>query len=189
MSGIELIAEEIRALRSENEDLRRRLASVVMIGQVKQISGDKVKLEFDEKDPSTGQPFRSPMIRRADSAGANGQGHKERRRPVLGETMMMISPNGEIGKHSRALPYGPTDESAEPAGDDGFARILSDGNASLAIRDGEIRIKVGGTSVSITSAGFDQTGGHQKHDGKNTGKDHVHGGVLAGPANTGIPSN
>lgn len=189
MNGIDYVAETIRALRSELEDTRRRLASTVMIGRVVEVSGDKIRLEFDEKDASTGEPFRSPLVRRANSAGSEGSGHKERNRPVVGETMALLSPNGEIGKHSRAIPYGPTDDSAEPAGDEGFARVLSEGNASLAIKDGEIRIKVGGTSISVTNAGFDQTGGHHKHEGKNTGKDHVHGDVTPGPADTGIPSN
>lgn len=189
MSATDYLAEIIRALRSDLEDTRRRLASAVMIGRVVEVSGDKVRLEFDEKDASTGEPFRSPLVRRANSAGANGAGHKERNRPVMGETMALLSPNGEIGRHSRAFPYGPTDESGEPAGDEGFARVLSEGNASLAIRDGEIRLKVGGTTVSVTADGFDQTGGHQKHDGKNTGKDHIHGGIVPGGDNTDVPAN
>ena len=61
--------------------------------------------------------------------------------------------------------------------------------ASIAIKDGEIRIKVGGSTWTFTASGFDQTGGHHKHTGKNTGKDHVHGGIVAGGDNTDVPSN
>lgn len=183
------VAEIIRALRADLEDTRRRLASTVMTGRVVEVSGDKVRLEFDEKDPSTGEPFRSPLVRRANSAGLEGQGHKERNRPVVGEVMALISPNGEIGRHSRALPYGPTDDSGEPSGDEGFARVFAEGNASIALKNGEIRFKVDGTTVSIKGEGLEQTGGHQKHDGKNVGKDHVHGEVTPGGSDTGVPSN
>lgn len=205
MSALDQIAEVLRGHASKIEDLSRRVASVVMIGQVKQTSGDKLRLEFDEKDPSTGKPFQSPLVRRANSAGVNGTGHKERNRPVVGETMALISPNGEIGKHSRAIPYGPTDDSAEPAGDEGFARVWSEGAASISmsgneirlrvgsatvsIKNGEIRSTVGGTEMLHTPDGLDQTGGHHKHEGKNTGKDHIHGGVFPGGADTDVPSN
>jgi hypothetical protein len=199
------LAEVLRSIRSELEDVKRRVASVVMIGQVKQVSGDKLRLEFDEKDPSTGKPFQSPLVRRANSAGVNGTGHKERNRPVVGETMALISPNGEIGPHSRAIPYGPTDESAEPSAEEGFARVWSEGeasismsgseirlrvgNATVSVKNGEIRSTVGGTEMLHTPAGLDQTGGHHKHNGKNTGHDHIHGGIVPGGSDTDVPSN
>lgn len=186
---LQFIIETMRSQASQLEDLRRRVASVVMVGQVDQVSGDKQRVVFDEKDASTGEPFKSPMLRRASAAGKDGSGHKERNRPAMGETVAVINPNGEIGKHSRVIPYGPTDDSGEPAGDEGFARILSEGNASIAIKGGEIRLKVGATTVTITAAGVDQTGGHHKHEGKNTGKDHIHGGIVAGGDNTDIPAN
>lgn len=183
------IAEEIRSLRSASEDLRRRLASVVMIGQVSEISGDKQRLTFDDKDASTGEPFKSPLVRRASASGSAGGGHKERNRPAMGETMALISPNGEIGRHSRAIPYGPTDDSAEPAGDEGFARVFSEGDASVAIKAGEIRLKVGGVTFKINGAGIEITGGTIKHDGKSIDKDHVHGGIVPGGSDTDVPSN
>jgi hypothetical protein len=205
VSDTDFLAETIRQLRGDLEDARRRLASTVMIGQVVERQGEKVRLEFEEKDPSTGKPFRSPMIRRASASGKDGTGHKERNRPALGETMALISPNGEIGKHSRAIPYGPTDESGEPAGDESYPRVFAEGNATVAIKAGEVRVKVGGATLTITDGkleiaiggvtwtltanGWDQTGGHHKHEGKNTGKDHKHGGITPGGSNTDIPSN
>lgn len=201
MSEADYIAEQIRALRSETEDLRRRLASVVMVGQVVENQGEKMRLEFEAKDSSTGKPFRSPMIRRANSAGKDGAGHKERNRPAIGETMILVSPNGEIGAHSRAMPYGPTDESGEPAGDESYPRILAEGNASIAIKAGEIRIKVGGAVLTlteasikalvggaeheVTGAGNDFRGGTMRHDGVVIDKTHGH--VTAPPGPPGPP--
>lgn len=189
MAGdFDFVADVIRQIKADQADLSRRLAALIMVGTVSKVDGDKEQLTLLDKDPSTGEPFTSPMVRRADPAGAKGQGRKERSRSVEGEARLLINPGGEMGKHSRTLPYGPTDESSEPQGDDGFARVFTEGSASIAIKDGEIRLKVGDTTVSITAAGVDQTGGYQKHDGKNVGKDHVHSGVLPGGANTGAPA-
>lgn len=186
MSAADQIAEFLRQTRADLEDARRRLSSVVMIGRVIERQGDKVRLEFDAADPSTGKPFRSPLVRRADSAGA---GHKERNRAALGEVMALISPNGEIGRHSRVMPYGPVDDSPEPEGDEDFPRIWQEGNARLALKDGAIRLSVGGVTWTFTAEGLDQKGGHHRHDGKNTGRDHVHGGVVKGGDTTEAPAN
>lgn len=189
MSDIEYVAETIRTLRSEVEDLRRRLASVIMVGQVSEISGDKVRLTFDDADASTKEPFKGPLTRRASAAGNAGAGHKERNRPAMGETMAMLNPNGEIGPHSRLIPYGPTDDSGEPAGDEGYPRIFSEGNASIAMKAGEIRMKVGGITFTVTDGEINITGGTIKHDGKSIDKGHVHGGIVRGGSNTDPPAN
>lgn len=186
---ISFIAEVLRGHASKIENLDRRVATIFMVGQVDQSQGDKHRVVFDEKDASTGEAFKSPLLRRANASGAAGAGHKERSRLAIGETVGVINPNGEIGKHSRIIPYGPTDDSGEPQGDDGFARIFSEGNTSFAIKDGEVRIKVGGVSMSITAAGVDVTGGHIKHDGKSIDKTHIHGGVVMGGDTTAVPAN
>ncbi len=155
MSAAEEIAEFIRGLRADHEDTRRRLASVMLIGKVVERSGDKVRLEFDQADASTGKPFRSPLIRLAEAAG---EGHKERNRPAMGQMMMMLSPNGEIGRHSRALPYGPVDDSGEPEGDADFPRVIQEGNARIAMKDGMIRITVNGKGFELTEAQLQMIG-------------------------------
>lgn len=157
-SDLEYIAEQFRALRKENADLGRKLASVVMVGKVVEHQGDKMRLEFDEKDPATGKPFRSPLVRRGASSGAGASGHKERNRPAIGERMLLLSPGGEIGAHSRAYPYGPTDDNAEPSGDADFARVFSEGNARFAIKDGMIRVTVGGKGFELTAAQLQMIG-------------------------------
>jgi hypothetical protein len=175
MSAVEEIAEMFRAMRSDLDDARRRLASVVMIGKVVERDGDKVRLEFDEKDPSTGKPFRSPLLRRANSAG---NGHKERNRAAMGEVMMMVSPGGEIGRHSRAVPYGPVDESPEPEGDDDFPRVIQEGNARIAIKDGMIRVTVEGKGFELTAAQLQMIGVFKAEGGSRPA--HYVGGVDDG---------
>lgn len=188
-SDLQYIVETIRALVADTEDLKRRVASLIMVGQVSEINGDKQRLTFDDKDASTGEPFRSPMVRRANAAGASSNGAKERSRPVIGETMALINPNGEIGVHSRAIPYGPTDDSGEPAGDEDYPWVRSEGNASIAMKAGEIRLKVGGITLTITDGEINVAGGTIRHDGKSIDKSHVHGGIVAGGDNTDVPAN
>lgn len=157
-ADLELIAEEFRQLRRENAEAKRRLASMMMVGRVIENEGDKTRLEFDAKDPATGKPFRSPLVRLGNSSGAGGSGHKERNRPAIGETMLLLSPNGEIGAHSRAYPYGPTDDNPEPSGDDDAARILENGNARIVMKNGMIRVTVGGKGFELTEAQLQMLG-------------------------------
>lgn len=157
-ADFEIIAEEFRRLRRKNAQLERQLASMAMTGKVIERQGDKVRLEFDPKDAATGKPFRSPLVRIGASSGAGSNGHKERIRPAIGETMLLLSPNGEIGAHSRAYPYGPTDDNPEPSGDDDFDRVLQHGNARIAIKDGMIRVTVGGKGFELTAAQLQMIG-------------------------------
>lgn len=51
------------------------------------------------------------------------------------------------------------------------------------------RVKIGGVSMKITDAGVDFEGGYVRHNGKNIGATHVHGGVIEGDDDTDVPSN
>jgi phage gp45-like len=53
----------------------------------------------------------------------------------------------------------------------------------------KIEFAVGGCTMTMTASGFEFTGGTIKHDGKSIDKNHIHGGVMSGPANTGVPAN
>ncbi|ANM05222.1 Mu-like prophage baseplate assembly related protein [Rhizobium phaseoli] len=52
-----------------------------------------------------------------------------------------------------------------------------------------VRVKVGGVTFVVSADGVDITGGHVKHNGKNIGATHVHGGVVVGGDDTDVPSN
>lgn len=65
--------------------------------------------------------------------------------------------------------------------------VLTFGGSTLTFSEGGLEVKVGGTTYKLADGGFDQTGGYQKHDGKNVGKDHKHGEVQKGAAQTGDP--
>lgn len=75
-----------------------------------------------------------------------------------------------------------------PAGESDRVVIGSNsGGSILSFDDDGFYFTVGGTSFKLTAAGFEQTGGTMKHDGKNVGSDHRHTGVTPGGGTTGVP--
>jgi phage baseplate assembly protein V len=61
------------------------------------------------------------------------------------------------------------------------------GGGTFVMKDGAMTVTFGGTTFKFSEAGFEQTGGAQKHDGKNVGKDHRHTEVESGPSKSGPP--
>ena len=50
-----------------------------------------------------------------------------------------------------------------------------------------VHVVVGGTSFTVSAAGVDFTGGYVRHNGKDIGDTHKHGGVLHGGEQTDVP--
>lgn len=105
--------------------------------------------------------------------------------PAVGQRVVVMSPDGEIGR-GFIMPGGFTDQVPAPH-DKGAERRTKIGNCVLTQSENGLSLTVGGTTFDFTADGFDQTGGRQTHDGVLTDKDHVHGDVTPGSANTGKP--
>ena len=75
------------------------------------------------------------------------------------------------------------------------ASATSVADIDLTIRDGEFIVLVGPSGCGKSTllrmvAGLEEiTGGEVRHNGKNIGDSHIHGGVLSGPSVTGTPAN
>lgn len=67
--------------------------------------------------------------------------------------------------------------------------VINDDGTIEAQAGQALRLKVGGVTFEVTAEGIDITGGHVRHNGKNMGDTHVHGGVVEGHDNTTAPSN
>jgi hypothetical protein len=65
--------------------------------------------------------------------------------------------------------------------------ISQGGSTSWKMSDGKIEIGVGGTSWTLDSSGWAQTGGSVAHDGKLIDSTHKHDGVIPGAGLTGVP--
>lgn len=66
-----------------------------------------------------------------------------------------------------------------------------DGKAAISLNPGSgtLTMAVEGVSMKMTAAGVEFTGGTIKHDGKNIGSTHIHGGVVTGGDTTTGPAN
>lgn len=62
------------------------------------------------------------------------------------------------------------------------------GGSKFTLSANSFEVTVGGVTMKLSSAGLEVTGGQVKHNGKNIGDTHVHGGVVPGGANTSVPA-
>lgn len=64
-----------------------------------------------------------------------------------------------------------------------------DGKSSVSLKPGgAITMKNEGITFALSSEGIDITGGHIRHNGKNIGDTHTHGGIVRGGADTDPPN-
>jgi phage baseplate assembly protein gpV len=103
----------------------------------------------------------------------------------VGERVIVLNPTGEPGR-GVVLPAGYSDQFPSP-GSQGGEQITQIGGVSIKQSSGGVTITAGGVTVSITGSGLHVSGGSVEHDGKNIGKDHRHGDVMAGLSPTGTP--
>jgi hypothetical protein len=139
--------EELRKVHKELADLRQRLARTIVSGTVAAVEGDRVRLSigFDGAED-----ILSPWVRIGLPSGKNGGGHSVYTRPGIGEPMLLVSPGGKIGQHSRAMFFGPVDDHPSPgtAEADGFVHQV--GDVRQEIKDGHVRTDVAGQSVTLS---------------------------------------
>jgi phage baseplate assembly protein V len=65
--------------------------------------------------------------------------------------------------------------------------ISEDGTIELQA-GAAVKVKIGGVIFNVSADGVDITGGHVKHNGKNIGDTHIHGGVVVGSQKTTEPA-
>lgn len=64
---------------------------------------------------------------------------------------------------------------------------LVSGSTVVEVKPASVTMTVGTVSVVVSSTGVAITNGTVTHNGKNIGATHLHSGVTAGAANTGVP--
>jgi hypothetical protein len=139
-----------RELRKRLAALERRVNNLIMVGTAEANQGAKTKVRFDDAGAG-GQPFSSPLLPQASHSGKNGQGVSSYTKIGIGEPVLVFSPGGELGIHSRVLPGGPVGEQPSPGAAESDGHVLAIGTASVSVKDGEIKLLVGGASVVITA--------------------------------------
>jgi phage baseplate assembly protein gpV len=130
----------------------------------------------------------------AAHTGNAGQGVSEFSRMGVGEAVLVVSPNGKVGTGSVVLPWADTQEhpAAGIAEQDG--RVIQRGNARLDLRDGHIRLSVGGSTITlidgtltIEAETVQVRGTYLRHNARSISDTHVHTDVEPGGSTSGPP--
>jgi hypothetical protein len=139
-----------RDLRKRLAALERRVGTLIMSGTADGNQGARTKVRFDDAGAG-GEPFSSPYLAQASASGKNGGGVSAFSKIGVGEPVLVFSPGGEIGPHSRVMPAGPVDDHPSPGNAEADGEVRTVGNATFAIKDGEIKASVGDASITIAA--------------------------------------
>lgn len=164
--------EALVGMRIDIEMLKTAFGNSLRVGPVEVVDAKKgFRLKLGEGPD--GQPYLSPWYPHPESGGATGTWAP----PSKGQIVGVINPSGD--PRQGLLIRG------------GFSGI----NPPISEDLGENKFQFGG--VTITAAGGKLTidadvqinGSSLRHNAKNVGDTHLHGGVVPGGADTDVPSN
>jgi phage baseplate assembly protein gpV len=167
--------------------LEQRIASMNIQGKVTDVDAAKGLYRQTVGKDDDGQDVKSPWVPYAQHAGQV----KIHLPPSVGQ-LMSLNSNGDMQNgHGVPLSWSDSNQAPNDKGNENTAtfgpyRIDWKGD-DLRISGPKITLVCGGVTLTLTSDGLTQTGGFQKHDGKNVGKDHVHDEVVKGGDLTGHP--
>lgn len=170
----------IAALVTRVAELERRNSNAFRHGTVVEVDPEKqlVRLQIGGTDQ---EPFKSPWVPYAQIAGAM----KVHSPPSVGQTMTMLNPGGDF-RQGIAMPMTWSDQNKSPS-DKGDEHVLTFGNVNITIKDGSLKVTVGGHSVEITGDGTIFTSGKVEHDGHLIDKTHLHEDTMPGAGLSGPP--
>ena len=193
------IYSELRWLRKQVAMLRRQRSQTLIPGVVEAVKGDRVQVRLMDQG-SDGKPVLTPFIRMAANTGHRGSGVSEFTKYGVGETVLVASPNGQLGTMSAAMPWISTEDDPAPGQAEQDGRVITIGSARLSMKDGDVQISVGGAigrfrpnAINLLVGGSEivlsggailiRTGdviiqsGSLTHNGKNVGSTHTNSGL------------
>jgi phage baseplate assembly protein gpV len=169
-------------------DLERRVNNGSRHGTVAEVDASKGRMRLKVGDGDGGEPFLSPWVPYAQTAGAL----KVHAPPSVGQQMTLLSPTGDM-RQGIAIPMTWSDTNQAPS-DKGDENVITFGPFRIELTSGKLKVTgpeiefiTGGHSQKWNGSGSTLAGGRVEHDGKNIGSDHIHGGVLTGGAKTDVP--
>ncbi len=198
--AFEEIHEALVAAHARCADLEARIERMFRKGVVTDIDATNMLYRQQIGLDDSGGVVKSPWLPYSQVAG----GRKFHSMPAVGEQYLLVNPDGSSDfTQGLGIPHGwctanPT-PSNNPAADvavrgattdttTATSRVIQVGGTTLTLVDGTLTISAGGVSLVVSSAGVAVTGGMVTHQSLDIGATHVHGGVMAGPANTGVPN-
>lgn len=161
----------------DQAEVERLLMNVIRYGTITEVDAGnaRARVTFGGETESAWLPF----------TGGRAGGARVWTPPTVGEQVLVLAPSGDT---AQAVITGSIPSSSNPApSSDGGAVVLRIGSSTVTVTASGATIEVGGVSVAITASGLAITGGQVTHNGKDIGDTHRHGGVVVGPAQTGVP--
>jgi phage baseplate assembly protein gpV len=146
MSFARAVMTEIRVLKKQLALLRGQANQRMVSGVVEEVKGDRVRVRLMDEGRD-GKPVLSPWIRMAANTGHRGSGVSDFTRYGVGETVLVVSPNGRLGTMSAAMPWISTTNDPAPGAAENDGRVTTVGSARLEMRNGEYRLDVGGATI------------------------------------------
>lgn len=193
MSLIDDLISEVRELRKEVAGLRQQRLRTLMPATVKSVEGARVTATLS--DDGEDGPVETPPLRIAQTTGKRGGGVSKFTKFGVGDTVLVVSPEGDVTSRSAVLPWVDTDDDPAPGSAEQDGEVIESGNAKIELKDGLIRLTCAGTVIELGAGGITAngeaitlTGAGLTHNGKNVGSTHRHGGVLPGAAQTAEPA-
>lgn len=114
--------------------------------------------------------------------------------PEDGGLLLLLTVGGDEGDLVAMAPSNPSKRMGKLSpGDSGIYneagdRIIVTKSGVIEVAAGvSLHVVVGGVSFTVSAAGVDFTGGYVRHNGKDIGDTHKHGGVIIGDDPTDVP--
>jgi len=166
------------AMRLDIEMLKTAFGNSLKVGPVEVIDAQKgYRLRLGGTDDN---PFLSPWYPHPETGKTSVPLKK-------GQVVGVINPTGD--PRQGVMFRGGYSEANPSPNENMDANVFEDAGIRISVADGALTIKGGGTTFRFSADGFFQTGGEQRHDGRNVGSSHVHGGIRVGDQKTDVPAN
>ncbi|TIS37507.1 hypothetical protein [Mesorhizobium sp.] len=182
------VARILRSIFERLQEHERRLAGSQWTGKVKQVDAAKHVVRIVLGKDDDGAEVLSPWLPVGQVAGAL----KLHSLPSVGQ---VVSARAEAGDLEQAViqPFHWTDENPSPS-QDANEHVMTFGDVKITLISGGLKFEVGGTTVEFTGTKvrvqtdeFETHGSSLKHNDKEIGSTHKHGGVEPGGSDTDVP--
>lgn len=173
---------DLAKLAARLAEVERRVYGQIRHGTVHSVDTSQGTMRLKLGEATDGGDFLSPEVPYAQHAGAI----KVHVPPSVGQQMTILSPGGDW-RGAVAVPMTWSDQNQSPssASDE---NVITYGSVTLTLKADSLTATIGGVTFKVSTQGVEITGGHVKHDGKDIGATHRHGGVDRGGADTDPPN-
>lgn len=173
-------------MRDRLTELERRNGGRNRTGVIAEVDAANGLARVKLLDDDDGEPFLTDWLPWMELSAGKNKTHSP---PSQGQQVQVSSETGDL--HDGVIQGSlNSDDNGRPSGAGDEYVLLSVGAAKITATGGgsEIKISVGGYSVTFSASGATHSGGKLTHNGKDVGATHTHGGVIKGVANTKPPN-